>query len=352
MSEFVFRLNIFDPEAYDGRFNMNVNKTTDTTQTTGNDLSPEMKTYYEKRLIELAEPELIHDQFADKYPIPRGNGKTIEFRKFAPLAKALTPLTEGVTPEGKRMSVTAQTATVAQYGDYVALSDVLELTALDPMVLQATRAISTQAGKTLDTITREIINGGTNVLYAPAGSTAVTSRTNLTGESLITIDVIRNAVLMLKRQNAPTFDGGYIAIIHPDVAMDVRRLPGWLDLIQYGAPERAYNGEIGKIEGVRFIENTEAKIWAKGSGAGASGNTNTAVYSTLFIGKGAYATTEVTGGGLQHFVKQKGSAGTEDPLDQRSTVGWKAIKVSEILIQQYLVRVESSSTMQASAIVN
>ena len=77
------------------------------------DLSVEMKTYYDNRLIDLAQPLLVHDQFGQKRPIPRNSGKIIEFRKFAPLAKATTELTEGVTPDGKKLSVSAITATVS-----------------------------------------------------------------------------------------------------------------------------------------------------------------------------------------------------------------------------------------------
>lgn len=326
-------------------FALNPNTTED--HTTGNDLSAEMKTYYEKRMIELAEPELIHDQFADKYPIPKGNGIMIEFRKFDALPKISQWLSEGVTPNGQKLNVSSIFATVRQYGGFVTLTDMLELTAIDNMVVQATKAIASQAGRSLDTITREVINGGTNVIYAPkSDGTAVASRAAIDATCLMTLDVIRDAVLQLRRQNARRFDGAYIAIIHPDVSMDVRKLDGWIDVVKYGDPQRIYNGEIGRLEGVRFIENTEAKIFG---GAGASSGN---VYSTLFVGEGAYATTEVTGGGLQHIVKQKGSAGTEDPLDQRSTVGWKASKVSEILVQQYMVRVESSSSKADTAIIN
>lgn len=325
-------------------FALNVNVTT--ANSSGNHLTPEIKTFYEKDLIELAEAELIHDQFADKYPIPKGAGKTIEFRQFAALPKALTALTEGVTPNGQYIDVSTLTAEVSQYGGFVTLSDMLELAAIDPMIVRATRLIASQAGRTLDTVTRNAITAGTNVMYAPAGSTTVTARTGVADTSLMTLDVIRKARLQLRRYNAPTFDGAYVAIIHPDVALDVRQLSGWIEVVKYGAPERIYKGEIGMIEGVRFIENTEARIFAQ---AGAS---SVNVYATMFVGAGAYGTTEITGGGLQHFVKQKGSAGTEDPIDQRSTVGWKATKVSKILVPEYLLRVESSASLESTAIAN
>jgi len=330
-------------------FALNPNRTTDTTASTGNDLSPEMKTFYEKDLIEMAEAELIFDQFAEKYPIPKNNGKTIEFRKFTPLGKALTPLTEATTPNGQSLDVSAITATVAQYGGYVTLSDLLKLTTIDNIIVQTTKLIASQAGRTLNTVTRNAIDAGTNVIYAPNGTTAISARASINTTSLLTLDVIRMASLKLRRYNAPTFDGSYVCIVHPDVAMDVRRLSGWVDIAKYGDPQRIFKGEIGMIENIRFIENTEAEIIAEDS-TGGSENCN--VYCTNFIAKGAYATTELEGGGLEMIVKQNGSAGTEDPLNMRSTIGWKATKVSKILIPEYLVRVESTATDESSAILN
>ena len=212
--------------------------------------------------------------------------------------------------------------------------------------MQATEQIASQAGRTLDTITREVLVGGTNVMYAPNGDTAVTSRTAITNACKLTPQVIRKAVMILKRQNAPKIDGSYIAIIHPDVAYDLMSDPEWIDIHKYESSVNIFNGEIGKLAGVRFIENTEAKIFSKGGASSAN------VYATMVLGKGAYATTDVSGGGLRHIVKPLGSAGSADPLDQRATVGWKAIKTAERLIEQYMLRIESGASEGGTAIAN
>ena len=299
-------------------------------------LSAEMKTFYDMTLIDEAQANLVHGQFAQKKPIPQGSGKTIEFRKFASLPKATTPLTEGVTPDGKSLTVTTITATVAQYGDYIAMSDVLELTTIDNVILEATKLLGRQAGLTLDTIVRNVMHSGTNVTYCPkvasdGTETEVTSRAGLDNTCQLTVKVVQQVVAKLRGQNAPTIGGKYVAIIHPYVAYDLMRDPEWIDAHKYAKPENLYEGEIGEVAGVRFVQTTEAKIYENG------------VFGTLFLGDGAYGDTEITGGGLQTIVKQKGSAGTADPLDQRSSVGWKAIKTAELLIENYLVRVESKS---------
>ena len=393
-----------------------VNATTDVSP---NDLSAEMKTFYDLALIDEAGPMLVHDQFGQKRPIPQNGGKTIQFRKFNSLPKATAPLTEGVTPDGQRLSVSSVTATVSQYGDYITQSDVLELTALDNTILEATKLLGRQAGLTLDSITRNELLKGTNVNYCPklsgATETPVTSRADLDDTCKLTVDVVGQVVAKLRAQNAPTINGDYVAVVHPYVAYDLMRDPEWIDAHKYAEPDALFTGELGKISGVRFVGTTEAKVihgadLASGSRTlmvnGAitanttkqitfdggtlaadeikgryivvdgvtykvAGNTTTkiivegdhnlpaiandtviypegnstggAVFCTLIMGQGAYGVTEVEGGGLETIVKQKGSAGTADPLDQRSSVGWKATRTAELLIPQYLVRVESCS---------
>ena len=314
-------------------------------------LSNEMKTFYSNYLISLAEPELVHDQFGQKHPIPKNGGKTIEFRKYSSLAKALTPLTEGVTPDGQKLTMSVVTATVAQYGGFIELSDVLLLTAIDNNLMQATTALASQAGRTLDTITREVLNGGTNVQYAEG---QVSARADLVGGSAtesdnhyLTVEAVRKAVRTLKVMNTPRINGGFVGIIHPDCAHDLMSDPKWVNVKTYSDPDGIYEGEIGKIEGVRFVETSEAKLWKK-AGKDKSGGSAAAsardVYSTLILGNNAYGVTEVSGGGLEHIVKQLGSAGTADPLNQRATAGWKATKVAERLVEQYMVRVETCSS--------
>ena len=390
-----------------------VNVTTDDTPNT-NDLSPEMKTFYDMVLIDEASPNLVHDQFGQKKPIPKNGGKTIEFRKFSSLAKALTALTEGVTPDGKTLNVSSVTATVSQYGDYVTQSDMLELTAIDNTVVEATKLLGRQAGLTLDTVTRNVLQAGTNVSYASKWSgdteTEVNSRAGLDSTATLKVDTVEKAVVKMRANNVPTINGDYVCIIHPYVAYDLRRDPEWVEAHKYASPDELYTGEIGKIAGVRFAVSSEAKIYygedlasdsrtltVNGTSSGTTvtfdGGTvagsalvgryiiidgekrkvtansastitvdsavsatddhviypgegagdGSSVYGCLMIGQGAYGVTEVTGGGLQMIIKQKGSAGTADPLDQRSSVGWKAARTAEILAQENLLRIECCS---------
>lgn len=313
---------------FDGNPNTNV--------TSDGNLTVLMKEYYDKTLLQTAEPNLIHNQFGLKKPIPKGRGKTIEFRCFDDLPKKTDKLTEGVTPDGQKLKVTSITAEVGQYGGYVTVSDVLDLTAIDPVIVQATKKIGKQGGMTLDTLTRDVLAAGTQVQYAEG---QVASRTELTADHKLTIDAIRRAVRTLKNNNIDPYDESYVGIIHPDVAYDLMSDEKWVNVKTYSDPEGIYKDEIGKIENVRFVETTEAKKWIN---AGAESNVD--VYSTLIIGDGAYGVTEIAGGGMEVIVKPQGSGGTSDPLNQRSTIGWKAMHVAKILDKKAMVRIETAST--------
>ncbi len=232
----------------------NTNVTTQTS--TGSDLSPEMKTYYSKYLIANAKPKLFHDQFGQKHPIPKNGGKTIEFRRYSALPKATTALTEGVTPSGRKLNVSKIESTVKQYGDYIELSDMLILTAIDNNMVQATELLGAQAGVTSDTITREIINAGTNVQYAGG----VSNRKAIASTNKLSVEEVRKGVRTLRSYNTEPFgDGYYVGIISPDLEYDLMKDPEWVDASKYGKPEQLFNGEIGKNRGREIRFNVRSK---------------------------------------------------------------------------------------------
>ena len=281
-------------------------------------MTKEMKTFYEKRLIDQAEPRLVHDQFADYYPVPQNGGKTIEFRKYDSLPKASTPLTEGVTPNGQTLNVTTITSDLHQYGGWTPLTDVLQMTAIDNNVVQATRVLASQAGRTMDSITRDVLAGGTNVLYVPkvaedGTETAVNSRKALDKTCTLTPKIFFRAAAQLGAMNAD--------------------------------PDTMYRGEIGKLGNIRFVETSEAKIWRDETCP-----TGLAVFGTLVLGAHAYGVTELEGGGLEHIVKQLGYG--DDPLNQRASVGWKGMRAAERLVEQYMVRIESVSSYSGMVTAN
>ena len=309
------------------------------TYTQAQDLSPEMKTFYDKNLIRLAEPEMVHDQFGQKRPIT--GSKTIEFRKYnaLPAIPEDRILVEGITPDGQNYGITAITATVTQYGGYITTTDMLNLTAYDSNMQEIMKILGSQAGQVSDKVTRDILHTGTNVQFTGGKS----ARSALTADDVLTIADLKKARRWLKRVNAQTINGDYIAIVHPDTVYDLQNDEEWVDANQYAGSERIFNGEIGRMYGFRFVETTMAKITMEGS---------LPVYSTLVLGANAYGVSSINGGGIETIVKQLGSGGTADPLNQRATAGWKLNKTAVILTQEYMVRIESAASYGASAEAN
>ena len=331
MSNFIYDFHLFATTSPQQRYTpLNPNwtgqhyssnpSTDEGTYTQLQDLSPEMKTFYDKNLIRLAEPNLVHDQFGQKRPIPGGNGKTIEFRKFnaLPTLTGARVLQEGITPDGQNYGVTAITAQIVQYGGYVTISDMLNLTAYDNQMQEVMKLIATQAGQVSDKVTRDILCAGTNVMWA-GGQDEIG---DITAADVLTIEDIKKAVRLLKRVNAQPISGSYVAIVHPDVAYDLMNDSEWIDANQYAGSSAIFNGEIGKMYGVRFVETTMAKIWTTDPADGTT-PLSVPVYATLVLAENAFGVTMINNGGIETIVKQLGSGGTADPLNQRSTVGWK-----------------------------
>lgn len=317
------------------------NANTQTTQSSG--LTAEMKTLYAKELIRVAGPLLIHAQFGETFSVSEGSGKTVEFRRWSSFAKATTPLTEGVTPDGVPVVVTTLPKTLEQFGNYTTVSDVLDMTAIDPVIVEVTDKHGENMGLTLDTIVRNELNSGTNVMYAPTSAgVEVISRGNITDDCKLTPNLIARAATFLKKMNAPKIDGSYVAIIHPSVSLDLMTSDQWIDVQKYQSAGNIFNGEIGKLYGVRFVETTEAAVYVGSNG----GKNGMAVYSCIFLGKGAYKVLDLASNKPKIIVKPHGSAGASDPLDQRATIGWKApLYGAKITIPEYILRVEVGSSM-------
>ena len=264
-------------------------------------------------------------------------------------------------PTGQKLGQSSMTASISQIGTYVSVSDQLELHALDNVILGATEELGASAGTSIDKRVRDAISGGDNVQYCDKVSSAgahteVTSRSSLDTTAKLTPTEVNKAVTTLKKLKAPRINGKYVAIIHPSVAYDLRESDGWIEAHKYAATTELFSGEIGELHGVRFVETTEAKVFNDSTcpvkTAAASGNPAVyySVYSTLFLGKDAYKMVDPEGGNLQMIVKAKSEIG--GPLDQFSTIGYKAEMATKLVYEDRMVRVESCSAYSETDAAN
>lgn len=301
-----------------------------TTQvTSGSDMSPTMKTFYDTALLENAREQMVFTQFGKKQPM---HGNKVEWRKFNTFAKALTPLTEGVIPTGQTFGMTKIEATTTQHGDYVAVSDRLELESYDDVIFGATEEMGAAEGETYDALTRNILVAGNSVAYGGGKD----SRSALTEADVLTPELVAKAATWLKKNKAPKIDGSYVAIIHPSVAFDLRNSEEWKEFHKYNDVAPIFKGEIGMLHGVRFVECNESKVWKDG---------DSAVYATLFLGKDAFGILDPEGEGMEMIIKTKEQIG--GPLNQFGTIGYKFCHGAKILYQERMLRVETGSSYSA-----
>lgn len=323
-------------------------------QTTRSQIAAEVNNFYDRTLLTRAVALFVHTRWAQVRDIPKNVGaKTIKFRRYGNLTAATTALSEGVTPSGSQLSVTDITATVAQYGDYVTVSDVLSWESQDAILMEASEIMGDQAGDTLDQLTRDILAAGTGVVYSGSGNTATA---DVAAGDVITYQNLDSACLTLKQNNTrpitrqidpstgyntTPIPASYISIVHPTITAKIATFTGWTPVEKYPTSAGVMDGEVGSYSAngtkIRFIETNNAKI-KEDSGTGAID-----VYCTLIFGANAYGISRISGEAMKNIVKPLGSAGSADPLDQRATSGWKATFVAKILNENFIQRIESAS---------
>lgn len=320
-------------------------------------LTRELKAYYDTELLENARTELFYAQFAKRQALPANHHGSVEWRKWNTFDRA-AKLTEGVIPTGQKFGVTNVTGTVNQYGTYTSITDKLELRAYDDIILGATEEMGASAAETQEKLIRDALLTGTNVLYCDnitlatgeaastpnccngSGTGDVPMQASATVMSLLTPAMINKAVTIMKKNRVPRINGRYYAVIHPSVAHDLRESEGWIEAHKYAAPDELFNGEIGEMHGVRFIENVFAPVLGGDDYKNADG---TVTYATYFFGKDSFGIIDPEGGALEMIIHDKGEIG--GPLNQFSTIGYKfETNGATILYPERLLRVMSCSS--------
>ena len=342
------------------------------------DISPAVAAYSVVRMLERAMPYLHLEKFGQTYPLPTNSTQTAKFRRyflsgatgsagnstgnfFIPLAT--TPLVEGVTPVGNKLSNQDYTVTLAQYGDYVTITDVILDTHTDPVLQQATDILGESAAVTVETLRFNVLKAGTNVFYAAA----VAGRANVA--TAITLADQRKVTTALNRQNAKKItqvvassaqfntknvEASYMAVCHPDLESDIRSMTGFKPVADYGPHTSPFEGEIGSIEQVRYLTSTILSPFSGTGVATASAPTmrhsdagtgdKVDVYPVLIFGRDAYGIVPLKGKSSMTPMVVNPKPAPGDPLAQRGTVGWKLWTATVILQDLFMGRLEVACT--------
>lgn len=325
------------------------------------DIPSPIRAYYNRRLLERLLPKLIHKAAAEMRPLKMRSGDQIKFRRLESLSAQTAPLEEGVTPSALVLDDTQITSTIAQYGGYSIITDMIQLTDLDPIVSETVGLMGEMMGNTVDQTIASVINAGTEYYRVTATNTYSTSGARVVVDNgTLTPYHLRAAVSKLENLNVEKlkpiikhssgYDShpvpeAYLLFVHPTIAQWIKggdttywaSTAGFIPVHQYASYGGVLPGEIGAhTSGVRLIQSTNVKTWAAAAADG------TTVYSNLLVGRGFYACTEMEGGVRTYVHDRKTEGG---PLEQRSTVGAIVEHVTTILNDNCAVRIECESKL-------
>lgn len=321
-------------------------------------VSPRTNVYAERQMLKHAGPVRVLDKFGLLRPMPKNKTQTIKFRRPKVFTAATTPLVEGVTPSATQFSYEDVEATLRQYGQIVEITDHIEDTHEDPVLNDATVQAGENIGRTLEALDYGVLRAGTNVFYANGSSRSDVNEP-------VSLNKVRAVLRALRAQKAMKIsrildgsvnfatrpiEASYVAVHHTDLDADIRNLPGFTPVAQYGSRKPISDYELGSVEDVRFICSPDLEPFL-GEGSAtlndmvSQGSSNVDVYPILFFGKEAYGIVPLRGqGSVSPTILRPGVRDKSDPLGQRGYVGWKTWHTSVILNQVWMARLEVGAT--------
>lgn len=330
-------------------------------KSTDSGISQRTLTYAERQMLKAQMPVTILDRWGQSKPMPKNKGTEIKFRRPIPFTAATTPLLEGVTPTARSFAYEDVTATLKQYGDVVEITDVIEDTHEDPILQDITEQSGLNIGRTIESLTYGVLRAGTNVFYGN-GSLRTSVNTPVTLDRLRAVSralhAQKAATITKMLSSSPNFatspiDACYPVVAHTDCENDIRNLPGFVPVANYGSRQKAHDTEIGTCESFRFFLSPDlppfldaggAKVGAQGEMVSTTG-TNADVYPMLIFGDGAYGTVPLRGReSVKPSIIPVNQPTKDDPLGQRGYVGWKTWFTAVILNQLWMARLEVGVT--------
>ena len=307
-------------------------------------LTAEQAEFYSRTLLDRLNGQLMITKYAQKgLGAPKNAGDKVSFRRFGSLTVNTTELQEGVTPTALKASVAKVEGTVKQFGDFLVVTDKLQLTGLDPVITELSEVLGEQAGEKIETITMNTLTAGTNVVYAGGK----VSREAVAKEDVLTADLILKVATQLKAAKAkpitlPDGSKGYLMFANTKQAYDLKKDPKWIEANHnHKDASNIINGCIGKYMGVYVVEYDFAPV------VEAAGESSADVFQAIVLSEGAFGMPDIEGSAKPEMIIKvpKGdNSNTDDPLNQRSTIGWKNLFEVLILDELRLVRVETGSS--------
>jgi N4-gp56 family major capsid protein len=320
-------------------------------------ISPRTNVYAERQMLRYAKPVMVLEKLGLTKPMPKNKTDTIKFRRPRIFTAATTPLTEGVTPTETQFSYEDVSATLRQYGQVVVVTDKIEDLHEDPVLNDASMQAGENIGRTIEALNYGVIRAGTSVYYANGVQrTDVNTPITLSKQRAVLRSLKALKAQKITRSLSPSSDYGtraveaaYVAVAHTDVESDLRNMPGFKTVAEYGTRSPVSEYEIGSVEDVRYILSPDLNPFLdaggpKGGMVSTSG-TNADVYPIVYFGQDAWGMVALRGqGAVSPTIIPVGQKTKDDPLGQRGYVGWKTWHAALILNQAWMSRLEVAVT--------
>ena len=287
--------------------------------------------------------EMLFDAAADVQPVAQSMpGTSVAFTIFSEMADATTPLTETSDVTAVAMADSQVSVSLVEYGNAINTTAKLRGTSFLDVDAVAANLIGYNAGSSMDTVVANVLKAASNVIFGGGGSTTPTSNATVESSDILEANDIRLATAQLRKASAQTFNGMYMAFIHPDVSYDLRRETGaasWRDPHVYQNIGQIYNGEIGAFEAVRFVETPRAPLDLTGGSA-----STVDLYQTIIMGRQSLAKAHsITDGNGAYPSVRRGPV--VDSLSRFNPIGWYWLGGYGIFRQAAIRLINSSSSL-------
>lgn len=303
-------------------------------------LPPAVREYYDRLLLMTAYPTLVYTKFAQKRILPEKNGDTIVFRRYARLSTVPIPLVDGVTPPGAPLSVTDIKARVSFYGNFVTITNQVQLTVEDRVLNESARLLAQNLAQTMDEVTRDVLASTSSVLQCSNGINGGTP-TELTKadidsavKTLLSNDaeMISEVVTGIDAFGTAPIRQAFMAYLDTDILDDLEAVANFVNTANYPSQQTVLDSEWGSTGNVRWLYTS----------VGSVSSASPAVYNNFIVGKEAYAVVNLRSETGEFYIEPLGSAGAADPLHQRGSVGWQHPFVSRILNDAFMLNLMST----------
>lgn len=326
----------------------------------------------EREMLKRAEPIKVISSFGMQKQVPQNKTDTVVFRRAVPIDAAANGapvvnagdyiLAEGTTPGARSITYQDVTVTLQQYGILMKLSSKTELMYEDDVPGDMTALVGEHMGSIEEMITYGVVRGGTNVIYANGSArNAVNTAVSLNKlrQAARVIESAHGKRVTEKLAAGPNFGTSavhpaYLVFIHTDLEADVRNLPGFTPVVEYGSQKPVHDREIGAVEQFRFVTSPYFRPFLQAGGTvvagtflsnGGTAGTTADVYPMIVMAQEAWGTVALKGMGSIDVTylpaKQKTHA---NPLGQFGFVGATFWKNSVRLNDNWMVRLEVAAS--------